>query len=113
MFALALIWGYNWVQMKVAVEYSPPFTFAILRIVLGALSLFLVMAWLKKPLLPQAVGGTFLLGLLQTSGLYGLATWALVSGGGFGLHDAFLDANSSLGAVKRASQNNTMDCDRP
>ncbi|AFY88403.1 DMT family transporter [Chroococcidiopsis thermalis] len=81
LFALALIWGYNWVQMKVAVEYSPPFTFATLRIVLGALSLFLVMAWLKKPLLPQAVGGTFLLGLLQTSGLYGLATWALVSGG--------------------------------
>jgi len=27
------------------------------------------------------VGSTFLLGLLQTSGLYGLATWVLVSGG--------------------------------
>ena len=67
--------------MKVAVRYSPPFTFAALRIVLGAMSLFLVMAWLKKPLLPKAIPGTFLLGLLQTTGLYGLATWALVSGG--------------------------------
>lgn len=79
--AIALIWGYNWVQMKIAVQYCPPFTFAALRTVLGAMSLFLVMALFRKPLLPKEVPGTFLLGTLQTAGMYGLATWALVSGG--------------------------------
>ena len=37
---LALIWGYNWVVMKVGVQYSDPFTFAALRNFLGGLALF-------------------------------------------------------------------------
>ncbi len=79
--ALAAIWGYNWVVMKVGVQYSPPFEFAALRALLGALSLFLVMFGLRKPLWPQAIWGTFLLGTLQTAGVLGLSMWALVSGG--------------------------------
>ena len=38
---LALIWGYNWVVMKIGLGYAQPFTFAALRTFLGALSLFL------------------------------------------------------------------------
>jgi len=79
--ALAAIWGYNWVVMKVAVQYSPPFDLAALRALLGALSLFLVMFWLRKSIWPKEILETFLLGSLQTSGLIGLSTWALVSGG--------------------------------
>lgn len=79
--AIALIWGYNWVQMKIAVQYASPFTFAALRNLLGGLSLILVMVWLRKPLEPVAVPGTFVLGCFQMAGMYGLATWALVSGG--------------------------------
>ncbi len=79
--ALAAIWGYNWVQMKIGVQYASPFVFSALRIALGSLGLLLVMVWLRKPLKPQAIPETFLLGLLQTSGVYGFATWALVSGG--------------------------------
>jgi drug/metabolite transporter (DMT)-like permease len=41
---------------------------------------FLVMIWLRKPILPKEVPGTFLTGLLQTSGVLGLSMWALVSG---------------------------------
>ncbi|XGV98509.1 MAG: DMT family transporter [Leptolyngbya sp. BL-A-14] len=78
--ALALIWGYNWVQMKIAVHYAPPFEFAAIRITLGALSLFLALLWLRKPLLPKEVPATFWAGALQIGGVYGLATWALVSG---------------------------------
>ncbi len=38
------------------------------------------MIWLRKPILPKEVPGTFLTGLLQTSGVLGLSMWALVSG---------------------------------
>lgn len=78
--ALALIWGYNWVQMKIAVQYAPPMQFAALRITLGALSLLLALAWLRKPLLPKEMTATFWAGVLQIAGVYGFATWALVSG---------------------------------
>jgi drug/metabolite transporter (DMT)-like permease len=78
---LAAIWGYNWVQMKIAVQYASPFMVAALRITLGSLSLLLVMVALRKPLKPQAIPETCLLGLLQTAGVYTFATWALVSGG--------------------------------
>lgn len=79
--AIAVLWGYNWVQMKVAVQYASPFTFAALRIVLGGVSLMLALLWMRKPLLPKEITGTFWLGVLQSAGVYGLATWALVSGG--------------------------------
>lgn len=81
LFLLALIWGYNWVQWKVAMHYASPFTFSAVRIVLGAISLFLGMLWLRKPLLPKEIPGTFWSGALQIGGVYGLASWALVSGG--------------------------------
>lgn len=78
---LAVLWGYNWVQMKIAVQYASPFVFAGLRIVLGAASLLLSLALLQKPIVPKEIPGTLLTGLLQISGMYGFATWALVSGG--------------------------------
>lgn len=78
--ALALIWGYNWVQMKIAVQYASPFEFAAMRVTLGALSLFLALVWLRKPLLPKEMPLTFWAGALQIGGVYGFATWALVSG---------------------------------
>jgi drug/metabolite transporter (DMT)-like permease len=80
--ALSLIWGYNWVVMKIALHDSGPFTFAALRGTLGALVLF--------PLMPRRGGvaipkGTtpevILLGVLQTTGFVGLTFWALVEGG--------------------------------
>lgn len=79
--ALAIIWGYNWVVMKIAVRDAPPFDFAAIRTFFGGLSLLLIMMALRKPLKPQAIVGTILCGVLQTSGVVGLITWALVSGG--------------------------------
>jgi drug/metabolite transporter (DMT)-like permease len=67
--------------MKVAVQYAPPFTFAALRVLLGAVCLFALLIGLRKPILPKEVVGTFAVGVLQTAGVYGLANWALVSGG--------------------------------
>jgi hypothetical protein len=68
LFVLALIWGYNWVVMKVGLAYSQPFTFATLRTFLGAVVLFLLLVVLRRPLRPRALGLTAALGLLQTGG---------------------------------------------
>jgi drug/metabolite transporter (DMT)-like permease len=79
---LALIWGYNWVVMKIALRDCGPFTFAALRSMLGAFVLL--------PLLPlkggkaassKALPRIILLGLFQTAGFLGLTFWALVAGG--------------------------------
>lgn len=78
---LSLVWGYNWVMLKVALEDAGPIEFATLRSVLGALSLLALLPLLGKPLRPREIPGTLLLGLLQTTGFIGLVMWALVSGG--------------------------------
>jgi drug/metabolite transporter (DMT)-like permease len=79
---LVLIWGYNWVVVKVALRYSSPSDFAALRILLGLMSLLVVFISSRKALLPRKeVSGIFLTGLLQTGGFYVFSTWALVSGG--------------------------------
>jgi drug/metabolite transporter (DMT)-like permease len=78
---LSLIWGYNWVIMKLALRDAGILDFAALRTVLGALSLFALLAILRRPLGTRHVGPLLLLGLLQTSGFMGLTLWALASGG--------------------------------
>ncbi len=81
LFILTLIWGYNWVVMKLAVQFASPFQFAALRTFLGAIMLFLVLIITKRPLALKEFPTMLLLGLLQTCGFTGLLIWALVSGG--------------------------------
>ena len=81
LFMLTLIWGYNWVVMKLAVQYASPFQFAALRTFLGAVMLFLVLIMTKRPLALKEFPTMLALGLLQTCGFTGLLIWALVSGG--------------------------------
>jgi len=78
---LILIWGYNWVVMKIAVQYAGPFDYAALRVMLSGCILLMILGWRGKSLWPKEVAGTFLVGLFQMAGFYGLSTWALVSGG--------------------------------
>jgi drug/metabolite transporter (DMT)-like permease len=78
---LALVWGYNWVLLKIGLRYSQPFTFAALRTFLGAVVLFILLPILRRPLQPRALGLTAVLGVLQTTGFVGLLTWALQHGG--------------------------------
>jgi drug/metabolite transporter (DMT)-like permease len=80
--AIVLIWGYNWVVVKVALRYSSSSDFAALRILVGLMGLLVVFISSRKPLLPRReVFGIFLTGVLQTGGFYVFSTWALVSGG--------------------------------
>jgi drug/metabolite transporter (DMT)-like permease len=78
---LALAWGYNWVVMKVAMQYAEPFTFAALRTFVGAIFMFALVAALRRPLRPVAFGLTAVFGLLQTAAFVGLAMWAVHIGG--------------------------------
>lgn len=78
---LCLVWGYNWVVMKEALAYASPFDFAAWRTLPAALLLFGVMLARGQSLAPPGGGALILLGLLQTAGFIGLATWALVEGG--------------------------------
>ena len=78
---LALIWGYNWVVMKIGLEYasrsrSPPCARSSAPSACSCCSLVL-----RRPLRPAAVGLTIVIGLLQTTGFVGLIMWALQSGG--------------------------------
>lgn len=79
--ALALVWGYNWVVMRIAVEYAPPFLFAGLRAFGGSIALFAVMLAMRKPLRPYRPWPVFWLGFFQTTGFIGIVTWAIVASG--------------------------------
>lgn len=78
---LSLLWGYNWVVVKEAIRYCPPFTFSALRVTFGAVLLILVLARKGGNLLPRNYPFLILLGLFSTTGGIGLSTWALEYGG--------------------------------
>lgn len=78
--SLSMIWGCNWVVMKVALRDAGPLGFAAWRCTLGALALFLVLAVGRRPLAPRRGLALVLLGLLQTSGFVGLIALALQDG---------------------------------
>ena len=78
---LPLLWGFTWVPLKIGVEYCPPFTFAALRSLPGAILLLGLTAVLRRPVGLKAPRYTIPLGVLQTSGFIGLTIAALVAGG--------------------------------
>ena len=78
---LAFVWGYNWVAVKIALQYAAPFPFAAERSAGGGLCLLLVLLLARRPLKPLYPARALLLGLLQTTLFTGLTSWALVHGG--------------------------------
>ena len=78
---LSTIWGYNWVVMKECLRYSGALDFAAMRTFFGAIGLFVLLLWRRKPLRPKKIRWTIFLGLLSTTGCIGFVTVALVAGG--------------------------------
>ena len=78
--ALTLIWGYNWVVMKLALVHAPAMTFSALRSLLSAASLFIVLLVLRRPSRPARGYSLLWLGLLQTTGFVGFAALAVETG---------------------------------
>ncbi|MES1987620.1 MAG: DMT family transporter [Pseudomonadota bacterium] len=81
LFILTIIWGYNWVVMKQAVQFASPFQFAAIRTFFGSIVLFILIFLTKRPLALKEFPTMLLLGLLQSCGFTGLLIWALVEGG--------------------------------
>lgn len=78
---LALLWGYNWVVMKHALDYAGAFQFGAMRTFFGGACLLALILVLRRPFRPREIPALIALGLLQTSGFTGLIIWALVEGG--------------------------------
>lgn len=78
---LSVIWGYNWIVMKVAMPFIGPFQFGAIRTFFAALLLFAALVIMKRSLRPDHLLQTTLIGVLQTTGFTGLIIWALVEGG--------------------------------
>ena len=79
---LALIWGYAWVVMKIALRLRP--AFHLLRpadVLRGHRALHSPASDAADPSGRRRFGPTALLGVLQTTGFVGLLTWALEGGG--------------------------------
>lgn len=78
--ALGIIWGYNWIVIKLALRDSGPLFFAAARTVLGAGTLFLAVLASGRSLRPGPLLPLLGLGLLQTTGFIGFSVLSLVVG---------------------------------
>jgi drug/metabolite transporter (DMT)-like permease len=79
--AIAPVWGYGWVVIKVALDYASPLSFIALATGSSAVCFFIVLVVLRRPLRPPPLRWTVPIGLLQTSLFNIFATVALSVGG--------------------------------
>jgi drug/metabolite transporter (DMT)-like permease len=80
---LTLIWGGNWIVMKLALERAHPVVLNVERTALAVLALFVVLAWQRRPFWPTSWTAVFVTGFFQTTLNY-LATTMALAGGGAG-----------------------------
>ncbi len=78
---LSAIWGYSWVTNRIGMNYSSPFDFAALRVVIGAIGLFTIMAITGRPLRLKHAKFNVILGLLQTTIFFAFTSWAVMHAG--------------------------------
>jgi drug/metabolite transporter (DMT)-like permease len=77
---ISLVWGFNWVVLKIGVRHPHPFEFLARRLALSAASQFGAAALLRRPVRHAHPPPIQHNGQLQTTATFGLATWALQSG---------------------------------
>ena len=78
---MSLIWSFNWIVMKRALQYIGPLDFSALRTVFGTLLLFVLLAWRGEVLAPPPLRDTIAIGLAQTTAFQLLVQMSLVGGG--------------------------------
>ncbi|WP_291492295.1 DMT family transporter, partial [Desulfurella sp.] len=78
---LVIIWSYSWVVAKVALQFTSPIEFSLLRTVIGTIVIFLFIASIKKLQKLKEPFLVTLLGLTQTTGFFIFANLSLVWGG--------------------------------
>jgi len=78
---LVVIWSYSWVVAKVALGFTSPIAFSLLRTIVGTVAIFLFIVSIKKFHKLKEPFLVALLGLTQTTGFFIFANLSLVSGG--------------------------------
>ncbi|MGH8324565.1 MAG: DMT family transporter [Steroidobacteraceae bacterium] len=78
---LSLVWGFNWIVMKVVLADIGPLTFSAMRYVFGTAVLFAFAYVRGESLAPTPWRATLVIGLAQTTGFQILVQLALVAGG--------------------------------
>jgi drug/metabolite transporter (DMT)-like permease len=78
---LVVIWSYSWVVAKVALGFTSPIAFSLLRTIVGTVAIFLFIVSIKKIQKLKEPFLVALLGLTQTTGFFIFANLSLVSGG--------------------------------
>ncbi len=76
-----LVWGYNWVPLKIGASAIDPSWFSAWRVGGGALTLFVVLALARRSMAPPRGRAFIAVGLAQVAGLVGFSTLALHFGG--------------------------------
>jgi drug/metabolite transporter (DMT)-like permease len=79
--ALTLIWGFNWIAMKLAMQHADPVVFNTQRILVAIAVLFGLMAWQRKSMAPNSWIAIIVTGFFQTTINFGSTTMAVASGG--------------------------------
>ena len=78
---LTLIWGSNWVAMKLALQAASPVILNVQRTWVATAILFAVLFWRRGPLLPESWLAVIVTGIFQTTINFGSTTMALAGGG--------------------------------
>ena len=78
---LTLIWGSNWVVMKLALQSASPVILNAQRTWVATVILFAVLVWRRGPLLPESWIAVIVTGIFQTTINFGSTTMALDGGG--------------------------------
>jgi drug/metabolite transporter (DMT)-like permease len=78
---MSLIWSFNWIVMKRALQYIGPLDFSALRTLFGTLLLFALLWWRGESRAPTPLRDTILIGVAQTAAFQLLVQLALVEGG--------------------------------
>jgi drug/metabolite transporter (DMT)-like permease len=79
--ALTLLWGSNWIVMKLALMRADPVIFNVHRIWVAIAAVFLMMALQRRLALPPVWWPVILTGFFQTTINFGSTTMALAEGG--------------------------------
>ncbi|HUH91966.1 MAG TPA: DMT family transporter, partial [Casimicrobiaceae bacterium] len=79
--ALTLIWGLNWIVMKVGLAYAHPVTYNIERTLIAIAVLFAFMFSARRSLRPESWTAVIVTGFFQTTINFGSTTMALAGGG--------------------------------
>jgi drug/metabolite transporter (DMT)-like permease len=79
--AIIVLWGANWPIMKVGLQSIPPFWFAVSRLILGALTLFGVLAATGRLVVPRRADWPIVItvALLQMAAFLTLVNFALLN----------------------------------